>query len=327
VFEKASRVAYWAVVKDVTGSIYDTARFLSDFQNDFAQQKLDVFLERFEPRAILVLAHDPRGAPASTMAVGLTVAGPLAVQKPLRLYHVQFESAVTYKHTGPYEELGRVFDEMQAFQSDSKLRWPCILHPLNDPRRVPPNEIETELVVALAPAQLASDEQHRIDIAVQDSKPFAQQVVSQTFHGSMDDMDQFLKEFMGSINAQNLGERLAGAKPVPLAILHDDPEENKEIRLELTFPVIPNTAAGTPLQVRSISLSSAASYMHTGSFERLGSVHGALVERAIQVGRGKAGERLGWPVVLRLLTDPKKVSSDAELRTELIVPLPAASTT
>ncbi len=115
VFERATRVSQWAVVQDVTGSIIDVGKFLADFQAAFSKQGLDSSLAGFDPRGIIVLYSDPRGDPATRMSVGLTVPAPLPVRPPLRVHRLHFDNAVSVPHTGPFEELGRLHEQLVAY--------------------------------------------------------------------------------------------------------------------------------------------------------------------------------------------------------------------
>lgn len=71
-------------------------------------QKLDDALEGVDPQSILILHEDPAGNNNARMSVGLSVPTRMAVRAPLKVERLRFARAARVRHTGPYEELGKI---------------------------------------------------------------------------------------------------------------------------------------------------------------------------------------------------------------------------
>lgn len=160
--------------------------------------------------------------------------------------------------------------------------------------------------------------QDPFDKAVMNAKPVSWLLVTQTFYGTMGQTDAFLATFMNEITAQRLGPSLVGPEVKPLEILHDNPDEMGTIDIELAFPIRPGVTVAPPLVLRPLSFPKAVFYTHQGDYSQLSGVH-ARIDRSVQ--NVAPTYRTAWPVVLRLLTDPRAVSSPTLIKTEMIVPL------
>jgi DNA gyrase inhibitor GyrI len=331
---QAGPVSFWAVVQEFTGSFQEVNEFLAIFTKEFSSQKLDASLLSFDSKSVLILREDPSTTPKIRMAIGLTVPAILSVREPLKIERVQFGNAVCYTHVGPYEELGKVHgsivEELQraprsSQRAEQRAGWPVILVLLNDPKLVQPDEIQTEVVVPVEEqaGSLGAHELGPIRKAVQDAQPVSYLLVAQAFDGAVTQLGDFLRTFMSEFSAQGLDESLPGPSVVPLAILHSDPASDKTTKIEIGFPVKEKPEVKEPLAVREFELKKAVVYTHYGDFSRLFQVHEEItraVPRELTTRNGRKPET-GWPVALRLCTDPSKVNSPAEIKTDIIVPI------
>jgi hypothetical protein len=160
--------------------------------------------------------------------------------------------------------------------------------------------------------------QSPIERAVLDAHPVSYLLVAQSFFGSMDETETFLKTFMNEFSAQGLEGRLAGGASVkPLEVLRDNPDLASEIPIAIGFPVVAGPAAVPPLAEVTVKFPQAVVYTHTGPYSELSGVHAQIVAAVESLA---PGYHTAWPVVLRLLTDPNTVSPD-QIQTEMIVPL------
>src|SRR5690606_20850873 len=126
---------------------------------------------------------DPRGKGEVPLAVGLTVPGPVRPAEPLVLERVFEPAAVKYTHVGPYEDLDQVYEEItKALPEGTSPRFPVWMCLVNDPRRVDPALIQTDLVVPVQrPPTLSEDDRKRIFDAVQAADRVTYLLVAQKF--------------------------------------------------------------------------------------------------------------------------------------------------
>jgi effector-binding domain-containing protein len=331
--KKPHPVSFWAIVLDFTGTFQDVDGQIARLRQEVTNQKLDESLRGFSTKSILILREDPTTKKQGSMAIGLTVPGFLQVKAPLKMERIQFSKAIIHVHTGPHQELGKIHGEIIAAlretspskeRAGAKAGWPVILGLLNDPKTVQPNEVQTELTVPLEDELLAlgSKELAAIRRAVHDAQPLSYLLVTQKFHGSVDQLSDFLTTFLGEFTSQDLGASLPGPHVVPLALLHQHPTQ-KTIDIEIGFPVKQRIEVRPPLAIVDFRLDKAAVYNHLGDFKRLFPVYEEIVgaiQRELPTTQAQHPEA-GLPIVLRLLTDPEKVQSPAEIRTDIIVPI------
>lgn len=328
----ARAVSFWVVVSEFTGSFQDVQGQIETFTKEFSNQNLGPFLEGYHPQSVLVLYEKPGAGKKSRMAVGLTVPAHLMVKEPLRAEWIRFPSAAVTTHVGPYEQLGSVHDAIlrplqqapqQAQDTGSPRGWPVVLLLLNNPAYVQPNEIRTEMIVPLvAVQQITAQGKEEIQQAVKAAHPVSYSIVSESFEGSVDRLGEYVKKFLQEFNGQGLGKSLASPDVRPLAILHEDPDQKKSIRIEIAFPVSKEVVVKKPLTYRKLDIPRAVTYTHQGDYSQLSLIHEEIVGAATGQAPAEAKNAgAGWPVVLRMLTNPYEVSLPTENRTEMIVPL------
>lgn len=317
--EDAGSVKFWAVVQPFSGSLEKSDAYYEEFMEHFNAQGLDAGLEGFEPTGIIILHSEPNGAEVEKAHIGITVPSRMEVKDPLRATQVNLAEAASKVHVGPYEELAEVHAEIAAAAREKRsasTSWPVVLRLLNDPTmaRTP----KTEIVVPLEgnERQLRRDERVEIGRAVEQASSISQQLVSQKFEGSPEQIGKFLEEFMNHFSEQGLGDHLSSRDVAPLAILHANPESQRTIPIEIGLPVEKGAKVKEPLMMSSYRAEKAASYLHRGPYEGLASDYYAIDESA----REKMSASASFPVALRLLSDPRKVSAD-DIKTVLIVPL------
>jgi effector-binding domain-containing protein len=330
----AGPVSFWVVVQEFTGSFQEVDAFIARFTAEFTAQKLDASLLSFHPKSILVLNEDPSSTAKPRMAVGLTVPGFLQVKEPLTAKRLQFSMAVTFIHTGPYEELGNVHGSLAEAVRQSRpsvqgaerrAGWPVVLGLLNDPKTVQPSEIQTEVIVPVDETQagLQVGELAAIRKAVHEAQPVSFLLVAQAFNGSMAQVSDFIRTFMNEFTAQGLSGALPGPGVVPLVILREDPGTGKNIAIEVGFPVKERVQVRAPLSVQEFAFKKAVAYRHRGDYSRLSLAHKGIADTVSRELRTLAGSqaRTSWPIALRPITDPTTVQSSAEINTDIIVPI------
>jgi hypothetical protein len=168
---------------------------------------------------------------------------------------------------------------------------------------------------------LAQREVTAIRSAVRNVRPVSYTLVSQTFEGTPAQMGDFLLRFQKEFESQGLGDNLEGRSTKPVAVLMDDPDKNRTIKIEIGFPVKGRVAVRAPLSTRPFSAQRAVSYTHEGRYSQLGAVHSEITSSLGSITAGGAKPEAKFPVALRLLTDPRTVRSAEEIKTQIIVPV------
>jgi DNA gyrase inhibitor GyrI len=326
----AKPLSSWLVVQEFRDSFQKAEEDLATFQKEFSRQNLDESLRGFDSTAVLVLYEDPTGKQEFRHALGLTVPAPLPVKEPLKVERLRFAKAVRHTHVGPYEELEKVHAAVASALHGSRPGWPVVLVLLDDPRRVSRQAIRTQLVVPverpLTAAEVGATEVAGIQKAVQAARPVSHWVVGESFEGSVTQTGDFLARFLKSFNEQGLGANLAASDSAPFAILYDNPDQQKAIKIEIAFAVKDGTKAHEPLTAHRLEFRRAVDFTHQGDYSQLASVHAHIAEAVRKLpataAAGKpAPAATAWPVALRLLTDPDRVTSPAAIKTEIIVPI------
>jgi hypothetical protein len=320
---QAGGVGQWAVVRRATAPFSAVEDLLTVFTQEFAAQNLDDRLldcEGFESKAVVIVYQDPRGLGEVPMAVGLTVPGPVEPTAPLLLERVFEPVAVKYTHVGPYQELDRVYEEItSSLPEGSSPKFPAWMCLVNDPRRVDPSLIQTDLIVPVRqPPTLSDDEKTRIFDAVQAADRVTYLLVAQTFEGSISNIAVFLDQYMGRFEGAGLGEALASQDTAPLALLHSNPDTGGNIQIDIGLPVVEGIDVGAPFRLQEFVVDRAVLYTHMGAYEELSAVYAEIRRVA---GLGPAPAEPQWPAGMRLLTDPDTVATPEEIKTQLIIPL------
>lgn len=160
-------------------------------------------------------------------------------------------------------------------------------------------------------AKLEVGEQQRIRAACARTAPVSITAVIQEFNGNFDSvgghMDEFLKEF----KEQKLNTGLRG-NPLGLLIVESEPQGNSG-RLAVGVEVTGNLQPKAPLKLEHFNAPQAIRFVHEGEYSKIEHEHRAIEETAKNTHkRGTA-----YPVVMRLLDDPRKVGPN-KARIELV---------
>jgi hypothetical protein len=167
---------------------------------------------------------------------------------------------------------------------------------------------------------LPAAEMRSIQSEVAEAKPLSSWVVVQEFNGSMDKVDGYLATFMKELSSQNLGESLESFDPTAILILYEDPGSKREVRMAVGLTAPARLRVKEPLKIQRLRAERAVRHVHVGPYEQLGRVHAAVASSLSRQVAGGEARRTGWPVVLRLLNDPRLVRPEA-IKTEMIVPV------
>ena len=178
-------------------------------------------------------------------------------------------------------------------------------------------------IPALAQAELKATEKKNIRTAASRPVAFHGFGVVQEFTGNFESVaknfDAFSKEFRD--------QKIKGKPGDPaLLILLEDPTGKSEFRYVLGYVVDGRREPKAPLEIREMDHPQAVRVTHIGDYRELEEVH-TVVRSSLKEVRGQkeTKEVLGqketkFPVVLRLLNDPRKVAP-ARRKTELIIPV------
>ncbi len=323
--------AMWAVVQRSTAPFTAVGDLLDAFSREFTAQKLDAALldcPGFEPKAVVIVGQDPRGLAEVPLEVGLQVPGPLEVKTPLALEQLLEPVVVSYTLVGPYEQLDQVYEQIkESLPAGSQPKFPIWLRLLNDPRRVDANSIQTDFIVPIdQPPTLSEDEKARILAAVQAAGPVTYLLASETFHGSVLDIGDFLDRFMEVFQEQGLGDSLASQDTAPVALISSNPDLGggcptncTDVDIEIGLPLVSPKAVAEPLRLHEVAFDKAALYTHMGEYSRLSAIYGEISRVARTAGQTPLQPR--FPTALRLLTNPKTVANTDEIKTQFVVPL------
>lgn len=146
--------------------------------------------------------------------------------------------------------------------------------------------------------------------------------VTQDFEGNFESVGEHMAAFERECKAQNV----KNASPSGILVLHEDPTGKSRFRMSIGIVLNEKVDVKAPLKVANMSLGRAVHHTHVGPYDRLEKVHGGIVsalrEKPQTAAKAAPAAMLStsWPVVLRLLNDPKK-AKPAELRTEMIIPV------
>jgi effector-binding domain-containing protein len=165
-------------------------------------------------------------------------------------------------------------------------------------------------------------EMRSIQSEVAEAKPLSSWAVVQEVNGSLDKVDGYLAAFMKELSSQDLDASLESFDPTAVLILYEDPGSKREVRMAVGLTAPARLRVREPLKAVRLRAERAVRHVHVGPYEQLGRVHAAVASSLSRQAAG--GGRTGWPVVLRLLNDPRLVKPEA-IRTEMIVPVEAPS--
>jgi hypothetical protein len=183
-------------------------------------------------------------------------------------------------------------------------------------------------LATLSPAQDTSKasaaqagEMKAIRAAIANPRPATVNAVVLQFSGTFDDLPKRFEEFTKVFEAQGLGKRKLPSNPTAIYVAYEDPEGKSTYKLGVGVQMPGKVEVKDPLRVETFENQKAVRVSHVGSYKELGNVRN-LVDKESQ-GRGAAkaiaGSRSRFPIIARLLNDPRKVP-DRQRRTELIIP-------
>jgi hypothetical protein len=171
----------------------------------------------------------------------------------------------------------------------------------------------------VAAQELTPDEQKGVRAAVGKASPVSFWAVTQDFDGNFDSVDAHMATF----KQQAIAQKIPNANPVGILVLHEDPTGKSRFRMSVGVALSQRVDVKAPLKVEQMSFSRAVRYMNVGPYDRLKAVGPGIEKILKEPPPGKArgrGRNVRWPVVLKLIDDPKKVNPK-QLKTELIMPI------
>lgn len=145
-------VRYLVAKEDFTGDFQTIQANIEKFVKDFKEQRLDTAVEKAAPTALLIYKENPDEKKEFAYSVGLVIPAGVKVNAPLSIQSLQYAAAVSVTHKGPnYQELGSIYKniaDLQANKPESQRpKFPVVVELLNDPARVPNDQVLTKLVV------------------------------------------------------------------------------------------------------------------------------------------------------------------------------------
>ena len=172
---------------------------------------------------------------------------------------------------------------------------------------------QQDMEMEAAAAELTSSESRKAKNAVDNAKPGRLFFVVQQFTGSFADVAGYVDTVQREAEAQGL---LKGSTvPTSVLILYEDPTGKDTFRMGVGYQFSSRQNVRAPFTTETLNERRIARFDHRGPYRRLANVHAGIRRQA----RAKDVETQ-WPVVQRLLEDPRKVGQD-NVRTELLVPL------
>jgi predicted transcriptional regulator YdeE len=155
--EKPKPISYLFVKEDFTGDFDSIQANIDKFMRDFKEQKLDMAYEMTTPTAMLVFRGNPEEAKQFHYSIGLTVPQRVEVKEPLSIETLRFRQGVKVAHTGRYQQLKLVHENIVRLQAKKAphepARFPVVVELQNDPNRVRADQIKTTMVVPVGPPQ------------------------------------------------------------------------------------------------------------------------------------------------------------------------------
>jgi hypothetical protein len=155
--QKPAKVALWALTQEFTGSFETMPKQFDEFNKEFETQKLASNFKT-RPTSVIILHEDPTGKSEFRFSLGLEVPRRFEVKTPLKIEQLEKPEAVRFTHVGPYQRLKAVHDAIEVNLKKSryanaapgsvrKADWPVVMRLLNDPRKVQPAQLRTEIIV------------------------------------------------------------------------------------------------------------------------------------------------------------------------------------
>jgi DNA gyrase inhibitor GyrI len=146
--------------------------------------------------------------------------------------------------------------------------------------------------------------------------------ITQDFTGNFETMPKQMDQFGETVKAQNLDDKV-GKTPTPIVVLYEDPTNKREFRFALGLQVTAKVEVKSPLKTEQVAQPRAVRATHVGPYQQLHAVHGTVVTTLREAKATKsapaAPNDTDWPVIMRLLNDPRKTPAP-QLKTELIIP-------
>jgi effector-binding domain-containing protein len=137
---------FWCAYMDFTGPYDNMEKEINTFMGEFFKQGLIP-----AGPAVSAYYNSPRKAKPEDLkwAFGFTVAKDTVVKEPLKLVEVKDAEAVVYLHVGPYDKLSEAAEIAMKFVEANgyEIIWPTFDLYLNNPDRVAPEALETQLVL------------------------------------------------------------------------------------------------------------------------------------------------------------------------------------
>jgi hypothetical protein len=162
-----------------------------------------------------------------------------------------------------------------------------------------------------------------IRAALAAAKPARVNAVVMQFSGTFDDLPARFEEFTKTFESQGLAKRKLASNPTGIYVVYEDPEGKSSYKLAVGVQVPTKLDVKEPLMLETYAQERAARLAHVGPYKELGNVRNALIKQARSSALAKSprggGEGATFPVIARLLNDPRKVP-ERERRTELIIP-------
>jgi hypothetical protein len=169
-------------------------------------------------------------------------------------------------------------------------------------------------------AQVPGVEMKAIQEAIANPRPATVQVVLMQFTGTFDDLPRRFEEFTKAFEEQGFSKQKLASNPTGVYVVYEDPEGKSTYRLGVGVQVPSKLDVKEPLRAETLQTKTAVRVTHEGPYKNLGNVRNAVVRASEGAGaKALAGRKSGFPIVARLLNDPRKIPENRR-RTELIIP-------
>lgn len=149
---------------------------------------------------------------------------------------------------------------------------------------------------------------HTLKTAIASAAPVSFTAITWDTVGSFESMPAAIDRFTKETCNQSVEAKLQSA-PEAIVILREDPRGKSQFRYAVGLRVPNRISVAEPLKVEEVGFAEALTIAHTGPYQQLQSVYESL----------EGSMKPGWPVVLVLDNDPRRVSLN-EIKTRMIVP-------
>jgi effector-binding domain-containing protein len=131
---------------ECTGSYSQISAKIGEFLGDYFSQGLGPFTG-----VMALYLNGPGEVPEAELKwrIGMPIAADASPAAPLQKGEFSYPKVASYLYVGPYEKVGEAYTKVMTYldQNGWKLAGPAMETYLNNPMSVPPEKLETEIIL------------------------------------------------------------------------------------------------------------------------------------------------------------------------------------